>query len=273
MWIGGQPGDSIDATDRGLNYGDGLFETVAVVQGQPKLWQAHMERLQSGCDRLNIPFPGADLLMGEMEKAVPDRGNGVLKIVVTRGPGGRGYRPPETLHPTRIVAFHPAPTYPAACWTEGVTTRICETRLGRNPSLAGMKHLNRLEQVLARQEWCDDSIAEGIMFDTEGRLVSGTMSNIFLVSGGRLTTPSLSRCGVEGVMRRQVLDIATHLGMAVEIRDIPADRLGQADAVFLTNALMGIWPVRQIDNQVFSPDAVPAALREHITQHALPRPT
>ena len=269
MLIDGQPRDSIDACDRGLHYGDGLFETVAVKQGRPLLWPGHMARLRQGCSRLGMAGPDPDVLERDALAEIAGRDQGVLKIILTRGCGGRGYRPPKASRESRILSFHSRPDYPLNNWTLGVKVRNCRTRLGMNPDLAGLKHLNRLEQVLARSEWDDATVAEGLMWNLAGNLVEGTMSNCFLVMGEELLTPSLDQCGVAGVMRQTVLDSARDLGIACKVTDIPATWLARSDALFLTNSLIGIWPVRQLDQRAYSTAAIPAALLERITPLAL----
>jgi len=206
--INGVPYACLSLTDRAIHYGDGLFETVAVRDGRPEFWERHMRRLQQGCARLGIPAPDFGCLVGEMRRLVRHQRRAVLKIIVSRGGGGRGYRPPEEPAPTRILVLYPWPEWPDTHTRDGVTVRICTTRLGRNPRLAGIKHLNRLEQILARREWHDRSIAEGLMLDTAGELVEGTTTNLFLVRKGRVQTPDLSQCGVAGIMREVVMEMA-----------------------------------------------------------------
>jgi len=273
MRIDGELCDRIDARDRGLLYGDGLFETIAVENGEPLLWDRHLERLSDGCRRLGLPAPDADRLQRDAAAEIAQDSSGVLKIIVTRGPGGRGYRPPATPVPTRILAFHPVPEHPASCWRDGIKARMCHIRLGENPALAGLKHLNRLEQVLARAEWTHPGVAEGLMRSASGNLVEGVMSNLFLVEGSQLATPDLTRCGVAGVMRQMVLDLAAELGIPCRVTDVPLQRLQQADALFLTNSLIGIWPVRQVDGLPYAIDRIPVRLRELIALHALVPPS
>jgi 4-amino-4-deoxychorismate lyase len=267
--IDGEPRDSVDANDRGLHYGDGLFETVAVRDAGPLLWAEHMQRLDEGCRRLGMAAPDPETLGREAARAIGDRRRGVLKIILTRGAGGRGYRPAANAVCTRIFAFYPEPDHEPGNWRQGVQVRLCRTRLGLNPSLAGMKHLNRLEQVLARAEWNDESVAEGLMLDPAGNLVEGTMSNLFLVVGGGLLTPALEHAGVAGVMRRKVLEIADELGIPREIGQVSLERLEQADALFLTNSLIGIWPVRRLEQRRLAIEAIPVRLRELVAPHAL----
>ncbi|PZN29855.1 MAG: aminodeoxychorismate lyase [Proteobacteria bacterium] len=235
---------AIALDDRGLNYGDGLFETARVRDGQVPLLEDHLERLRGGCARLGIPMPDADVLRGEIARVIGAARDGVLKIVVTRGAGGRGYRPAADLAPTRIVALHPLPVPDAA---EGIVLRWCTTRLARNPALAGLKTLNRLEQVLAQAEWHESQIAEGLMLDTEGELVSATAANVFIVRQGVLVTPDLRFCGIRGVMRARVLRAAEALGLAVSEEPLWPDDVDAASEVFLTNAVRGIRPVAALE--------------------------
>ncbi len=244
--IDGVPAASLPVTDRAIHYGDGLFETIAVRNGHPEFWVEHMRRLRQGCERLGFAAPDPALLKSEAGQLLNGGETAVLKIVVTRGSGGRGYRPPVRPVPRRILSLHPWPEWPESYAIEGIEARLCSTPLGCNPRLAGIKHLNRLEQVLAREEWDDTEIAEGIMLDGSGRLVEGTMSNLFLVRDGRLLTPDLSRCGVAGIMREKVMERARYLGIGCEIASLEPQDLQRAEAVFLTNTLIGVWPVRRI---------------------------
>lgn len=264
--LNGQPAASINALDRGLQYGDGLFETIAVLGRQPLLWQLHMDRLEDGCRRLGLPPPDAEQLHAECVKANGDEARGVVKILLTRGIGGRGYRVPVPTAPTRLVMAFPWPSYPDDCWTTGAVARLCHTRLSRNPALAGIKHLNRLEQVLARAEWSDDSIAEGLMLDTEEQLVEGTMSNLFLVEGSKLVTPEVRECGVAGVMRSRLLASAAAMGIRCEITAVSLARAKAADALFLTNSIIGLWPVRRFDDRAYAMNTLVERLQQQLRQ-------
>lgn len=232
--------DSLPLTDRGLHYGDGLFETMAVQEGRVRLLDLHLARLARDAARLAIPLPDTAGLAAAIVTAAVEMGEGVLKLILTRGSGGRGYLPPEEPSPSLILQRHP-PVAPEG--QAGVTVRLCDLRLARQPALAGLKHLNRLEQVLARAEWCDPAIAEGLMFDSEGLLVEGVASNVFLVREGRLQTPLLDQCGVAGVMRAHVMQRAAQLGLTVQETHLGLDDLLAAEEVFLTNSLHGIRPV------------------------------
>lgn len=268
MLINGESGDTISAFDRGLQYGDGLFETIAVTAGRPCLWQRHWKRLQLGCERLGIPAPDPQLLYQELLREIGDQDRAVLKIVITRGAGGRGYAPPQDPQATRIVQCFSWPDYPEKAANEGIIVRVCATRLARDPVLAGIKHLNRLSQVLARREWDDPNIAEGLMLDTADRVIEGTMSNLFLLKGEEVWTPDLSLCGVEGIMRGLLLELFRERGIAVRITDIDQAELRQADGLFLANSLIAIWPVRELAGHRFRVDLLDPGLVQEVRKRA-----
>ena len=245
VFVNGREGARVDPADRGLQYGDGLFETLAVRDGQARFVDWHLERLADGARRLALPPPDQERLRALIAGAWP-AGRGVVKLIVTRGVGGRGYRPATGTEPTCIVAGSEWPAWPASAWSEGVCLRWCRTRLSRNPALAGIKHLNRLEQVLARAEWDDERIAEGLMQDDLGQVISGTQSNLFAVIDGQVVTPPVDQCGVAGVMRRALLGWAADQGIPVRERALRMEKLVQASELWLTNALIGAWPVREL---------------------------
>lgn len=268
MLINGDSGATISAFDRGLQYGDGLFETIAIVDAHPCLWERHYQRLQTGGRRLGISIPTAATLFKEIQQEIGSNSKGVTKIIITRGEGTRGYRPDPEIPETRLVHFSPWPDYPSDAGSAGVSVRVCNTRLGSNRALAGIKHLNRLEQVLARREWNDQKIIEGLMLDADDHVIEGTMSNIFMLRDGVIHTPDLSECGIEGVTRSLVLDVAAELGKTVNIRPIGLSELQSADALFLTNSLIAVWPVRDIDGRTFSLDSIDQELISEVHNRA-----
>ena len=254
--------DSLPVGDRGLHYGDGLFETMAVTGGQVRLLPLHMERLALGAARLAFPPLDRQGLAESLQQAAQELGEGVLKLIVTRGCGGRGYLPPELPEPSLVLLRH----LPLdSTGQDGVSVRLCELRLSRQPALAGIKHLNRLEHVLARAEWQDPAIAEGLLRDAKGFLIEGVVSNLFLVQDGRLLTPLLDLCGVVGVMRTHVMQRAAALGLALEERRLRLDDLLAADEVFITNSLHGIRPVLRLSGH----GEWPAGVVTRTLQHAL----
>jgi len=253
MRVNGKDTTHINLQDRGLQYGDGLFETIAVSNGRLEFWQRHMQRLQLGCRRLNIPPPDSQLLLDEARQIVGRRHKAVLKIIITRGEGGRGYRPPAqtSTRPNRIVSLHDWPDYTAANASEGISLRYCSTPLGINPVLAGVKHLNRLEQVMARSEWNDAEIQEGIMLNSWGDVIEGTMSNLFFIKDGMLHSPDLSNCGVAGIMRGVILELARSANIPLKVGCYNRADMDAADELFITNSLIGIWPVQRLEQRSF----------------------
>jgi len=248
IWlVNGVSGGSVSAADRAIHYGDGVFETVAIRDGQPELWPQHINRLRKGCERLGFTAPDSDLLAREAAELFLHQERAVLKIIISRGSGGRGYCAPANPVPSRLLSLHPWPEWPDEYYSRGVQVRICNIRLGCSPQLAGIKHLNRLEQVLARGEWGDPAIAEGLMLDTNDQLVEGTMSNLFMVRNGILLTPDLSQCGVAGIMRETVMEVAQRRGIPCEIGRFALSELEMAEELFLTNSIIGIWPVHRAD--------------------------
>ncbi len=243
MIVNGSSQDTIAINDRGLAYGDGVFETILIHAHKAVLLKAHLHRLESGAGRLKIPLDRLQLEqeIADYSQQFPE--HGVLKVIVTRGVGGRGYRPVNTPHTTRILSLHPLPVYEGDPGRTGIATFICNQRLAIQPSLAGIKHLNRLEQVLASQEWPNESFMEGIMLDTNGNIIEGTRSNIFWTEADSLLTPSLSNCGVAGIMRDYLLG---NIPGASEISECSLDRLLEASEIFICNSVFGIWPVNSI---------------------------
>ena len=243
--VNGKPENRIAVTDRGLQYGDGLFETIAFRHGVAEFIDAHLQRLIAGCKRLNIPFQQLDSLCKELEfiyQSLSDT-DSVIKIIITRGSGGRGYFADKSIEPTRIISTHDYPSYPESNSQTGVTVLLCQHKLPENPALAGLKHLNRLDNVLARNEWDDIDIAEGLMLDQSNNLIEGTMSNVFVVKSEQLITPLLNKSGVEGIMRAQIIAVAKQLGLAFKESTVTFDALKNADEVFICNSVNGIWPV------------------------------
>jgi 4-amino-4-deoxychorismate lyase len=246
VWINGRQSRRLDYSDRGLQYGDGLFETMRVRRRQIRLLPYHLERLAAGCRRLKITLPPAQDLRRELTRVAASRADAVLKLIVTRGPGSRGYRPSGRESGTRIITLEALPPELRAAHPAAVRLRLCATALSVNPSLAGLKTLNRLDSVLARAEWNDARIWEGLMRDVDGNWVCGTMSNLFLRVGSLLITPRLDRCGVAGIMRRWILTNAAALRLRVVEQRIGAADLESAEEIFMTNALVGIRTVRAL---------------------------
>lgn len=243
--INGQAGERLSLFDRSIHYGDGVFETIAVSHGAPLGWDRHLRRLEKGCRVLGIPAPSPSLLKQEADRLIKDQSLAVLKIIISRGEGGRGYQSPRNIKPTRILGLYNWPDYPAENSREGIKAGICATRLGHNPVLAGIKHLNRLEQVLARSEPDTGGFQENIMLDVSDSVIEGTMSNVFIISHNTLMTPDLNACGIEGIVRGLILDQAADWGLKVQVKPLSLEEVKNADAIFFCNSIIGIWPVRE----------------------------
>lgn len=262
--VNGVEGGGISTDDRGLQYGDGLFETMAAANGKVRRLDRHLARLAEGCHRLGMPMPSRDQIESDCARVLEGLGAAVVKLLVTRGPGPRSYVPPAEPTPTRIV-ISTAQQVSEIEAARPLVLRVCETRLGRNPRLAGIKHINRLEQVLAASELREPPVDEGLMRSTDDRLICATAANVFMVRNGRLLTPQISDCGVSGVMREAVLLTAAELGIEVEVGDFTLADLERADELFLTNAVRGIRPVGLVEGvRTFEPGPTILRLREAI---------
>lgn len=268
IMVNGTWDSSIPVMDRAVMYGDGVFRTMRMRQGQVKCWPLQYRKLHTDCQALDILCPAQPVLEQDLQQLARDEPDCVVKIIVSRGEGGRGYSVPAAVLPNRVLLTAPEPQYPMEFWQAGVKLHLCEIRLSHQPRLAGIKHLNRLENVLARMEWDDASIADGLLLDAEGWVIEGTMANIFMRMGQRLVTPELSACGVAGLQRERILKHAPELGLTLEIARFSLPHLLQAEEIFLCNSLIGVWPVCQIGTSTFTPGPT-AKQMQHILEHAI----
>lgn len=252
--INGKFDTSLDSQDRGFQYGDGLFETLAIDDGEIKYWQLHWQRLSEGCERLFLPLPNEIELLAEIENVLLGIGKEIVKIIISRGIATRGYAFDE-ISPTRVVSAYDWPELSSDNEKKGVELFVCKTAIAKQPALAGIKHLNRLENILARHEWQDRTIAEGLMLDTDKNVIEGTMSNIFMVKNKQLHTPDLANCGVNGISRHRIMQKAKEKKIPLLIENLSIEEFKSADEVFICNSLIGIWPVKKIDDQNFNVDA------------------
>lgn len=271
MLVNGVPGNSISIRDRGLLYGDGVFRTLRAINGKALHWDLHYLKLKRDCSALGITCPDEALLCAELDKVLAQHPDGVVKLIVTRGEGARGYTPSADAPHTRIWDFSPLPDYPPEWMTQGIKTHICSLRLSAQPRLACVKHLNRLENVLAAMELNNaqlhgEQVAEGLLLDAEGHLIEGTRSNLFLVSQGQLATPDLSRCGVAGIQRGRVMAWALQHGITLHVRDVGLEEALQADELFIVNSVIGLWPIRELGKRHWSHFPVAAQIRHGLDQ-------
>jgi 4-amino-4-deoxychorismate lyase len=251
--INGKFNGSVSAQDRGFTYGDGVYETCRYANGKIPLWSFHLERLLAGVKHLAIPIEQQILedylntLLNQFNNNQPSaQPNAIVKIIITRGEGGRGYKIPEAASPTYCLSLFPTDELCGETYLNGCDVRICQFRLSRNKTLAGLKHLNRLEQIMARMEW-QDEVDEGLLLDENNNLIEATAANLFLVKNNTLLTPDLSYAGVAGVMRRVIIEkIAPQSTISVVIKNLTLDALASADEVFLCNSVRGIKPVNRV---------------------------
>lgn len=265
--VNGQPEDTVSAVDRGLAYGDGVFRTLRTLGGQPLWWPDQYAKLVADAIALGLERPGEAGLRAEVCR-VAEAGNGVVKIMLTRGAGARGYAPPAGQACTRIVMVVPLPPHARPDAPAEISARWCTLRLARQPRLAGIKHLNRLENVLARAEWDDPAIVEGLLCDDSGAVVGGVMSNILVMKGGELVTPDLSQCGVAGVARARLLRVAVRLGIRTRVSRLSPAAILAADEVMICNSIIGVRRVARLEDVTWQPagwtDTLKTALYEDV---------
>ncbi len=259
--VNGKSDECLTPLDRGFAYGDGVFRTMLVLQGRAVSWQRHYRKLSNDCNTLGIVCPAEDILLSDIAHLCSDNADCVIKIVVTRGESTRGYAVPPLAQPTRIVSRSVIPSYPPQNATQGVNLHLCRLRLSSQPLLAGIKHLNRLENVLARMEWNDPELADGLLQDQLDNVIECTMSNLFVQHGNRLMTPDLGQCGVAGVTRERIMEVATKIGYEVSIANFKLDTLLAADEVIICNSLIGIWQVRQLGEHSWPAGSLAEKLR------------
>ncbi len=263
--VNGEISTLVATTNRGLNFGDGLFETLVVQQGRPRRWQGHMDRLGIGCERLGLTMPPQSILLREVQTVSAGLGNAVVKIVICRGGLSKSYMPPQDEECVRIVSAERFPEGIARLARKGARARICELRLAIQPALGGMNHLNRLEQVLASAELREKGAREGILLDRESHVTCAVGANIFLVSEDRLLTPRLDLCGVRGVVRGHIL---AGFGPRCEQRRVTLDMLQEADELFICNTVKGIVPLTAVDEQEFAIGPVTRELQNWLAEGA-----
>ncbi len=265
--INGVVKDAIDVIDRGFQYGDGLFETMHCTNGQIPLLDDHLKRLANGCQRLGIPTPDESIIRQEIYTLSHNiDSKAVIKLIVTRGSGGKGYRPglAQQCNPNRILIQSEFPDNYANFKNSGISLHFCTIRLSRNRDLAGIKHLNRLEQVLASAERDDEVHHEGLMLDSKNHVIEGTRMNLFIIWDGDLITPDISHSGVAGVLRELVIKQAGELGIKVKICSIDKQDVISAEGVFMTNAIAGILPVTNLGNTSWEIHDMVSQLNSHL---------
>ena len=252
--VNGKISKTIDVRDRSVQYGDGVFETIAVKEKSLKFWKEHYQRLNKGCKVLQIKCPPEIFLKKEINKFLrkTKKEKLVLKIIISRGVGGRGYNPPRNTKPTRILGIYDWPNYPLKNFTKGIQMNICKTRISDQPTLSEIKHLNKLEQIIARLEWQSKAISESIMLDSNDNVIEGTMSNFFGVKENVFYTSTIKFAGIEGIMRGVILKLLKKNKKKYIIKKITLKEFLKFDEIFMCNSIFGIWPVIKISKKNFS---------------------
>lgn len=258
--------DTVDVLDRGLAYGDGIFRTLLLRDGKALAWKRQYAKIAADCLQLGLQAPLQAALEADLRHIAADTPDCVVKIIVTRGSGTRGYAVAGTQLPRTITISSPLPAYPPAYVEQGIDVRVCDLRLAQQPALAGIKHLNRLENVLARSEWNDPQIAEGILLDGADNVIGGTMSNIFIVRNNTLLTPDLSASGIGGVTRERLLAAAPALGLKTRIGTFRLADVYEADAVLVCNSVIGVWQIRALGQYYWQAHPLIRVLRTRLEQ-------
>jgi 4-amino-4-deoxychorismate lyase len=264
--INGSFDQAISVFDRGFSYGDGVFRTMKICNGLPVSWPFHYQKLVADCAAIGIVSPSAELLMADLQKLFEkelfsEDLTQVAKIIITRGEGERGYAPPVITVPTRVVIKSDLPHYAESHYDKGVQLHVCDIRLAAQTKLAGIKHLNRLENVLARMEWREDAIFDGLLLDQSGNVIECTMSNVFVRFGSALLTPDLSQCGVSGITRQRILGLGGVLGLNLGVESLTLEQLLQADEIIICNSLFGAFQVTQINHKTWPQQVLAAKIR------------
>ncbi|HEY1076334.1 MAG TPA: aminodeoxychorismate lyase [Fontimonas sp.] len=245
------------AGSRALHYGDGVFRTVLHAGGRLVDWDRHMVKLAADCAALQLAMPNEAQLLDEARQIVAGSPDAIVKIIVSRAAAARGYRPPGTASERWLIASA-APDLNRAAQRDGICIDWSSVTLAAQPLLAGVKHLNRLEQVLASRDW-PAGIDERLLCDASGQVICGTRSNLFCLTDGRLLTPALNQCGIAGIMRGKLIELAQTLGLDVGIQPLTPAALHAADEVFVCNAVIGIWPVRALGTRQWAAPGVQTA--------------
>ncbi|HHL2562036.1 TPA: aminodeoxychorismate lyase [Yersinia enterocolitica] len=247
FWINGVEQNLISASDRSVQFGDGCFTTARVSLGRVVWLDKHILRLQLAAERLLMPAVNWNALTKEMVEAASHTEDGVLKVIISRGSGGRGYSGSACQHPTRIISLSDYPVHYHSWRERGISLALSPIALARSPLLAGVKHLNRLEQVLIRAHLEQTAADEALVLDTEGMLVECCAANLFWRKGEEIFTPDLGQSGVDGIMRQRIISCLATQGRQVTIVAQPVDVLADADEVIVCNALMPLLPVNRIE--------------------------
>jgi 4-amino-4-deoxychorismate lyase len=261
--VNGRIDAQVSPLDRGFAYGDGVFRTMRMTHGRVVSWDIHYNKLVEDCNRLAIVCPSSELLAADIQRLNEDmQSDAVIKLIVTRGEGTRGYALPALAQPNRVVIKSAYPQYPESNFSLGVSLYLCQLRLGHQPQLAGIKHLNRLENILARMEWNTATHADGVLQDIDGNIIECTAGNLFMRHGKDLVTPDISQCGVAGITRQRILELSPGLGLNARIGRISMTEMMAADELLVCNSLYGAWQVIDFNRKQWPSQPLASTIRE-----------
>ncbi len=260
--IDGKKQSKASIFNRNTQFGDGLFETCLVENKKLLFWSNHFERMKLGCDRLKISMIDETLWLSDIKKAfsLMKIDNCIVKLVLSRGESLRGYSYKDNIRPIRITIVSELKKNNQ---DKRFSLEFCNSGYNSNPKLAGIKHCNRLEQVIAR---AGIKVDDGIMLDENENVVSVTQGNIFCIQGNRLITPNLDKCGIEGTRRAVILKIAVDLGFDINIKNLSVAELLRSDEVFISNSIQGVGPVNQIEDFVYSKHKITEIISETLKE-------
>jgi len=264
VWVNGKQDCQIDPLERGLAYGDGLFATMRFSGGKILFLKAHMQRLEQGAKRLGFDWCGSDALIARINQIAMTRGEGCIKLLLGRGVGGRGYAAPADASITEIVSVHAIPTHYSQWQSGGISLKSSDVKLAHQPLLAGIKHLNRLEQVLIKSKSLPSGFEDWLVMDQQRNVIESSMANLFLVDGNKVITPSIALAGVAGVMREQVIYALIDLGFDLHINEVSYLQLSQFEHGFITNSLFGLVDINRIDDFTYERSSFTASIRDSL---------
>lgn len=239
----------VSVNDRGFMYGDGLFETLPVVNGRPFRLMPHLERLIRGADFLKIKSPFTPDQLQDFGRQLIEKNqmpDAILRVVLTRGPGERGYTPRPGGHPTVAMTLHPVPTLERLVRWKLVTASY---RILATDPLASFKTLNKLTHIMARMEALEKGADEALLLNTNGAVAETASGNLFWVSRNRVCTVPAGRGGLPGITRAVVLEICQALGLPTDQRIIKPEALRKAKGIFITQSVFGIVPITTLDGE------------------------
>lgn len=256
VWVNHVENGLISPFDRGVAYGDGVFATMRTASSDMPagilFLDGHISRLLQSCERLSIKWHPSDLLIQQLILLAQQYPQHCIKLLLTRGVGGRGYQAPLSANVTEVVSVHPIPEHYLDWQQSGISLASSPICLGRQPLLAGIKHLNRLEQVLIKSQPLHSTHQDWLVFDCDGNVIESSMANIFVVKNGHVFTPAITHAGVSGVMRETLIDTLLCQGLSVMATQLTLGDIQAADNIFITNSLFGIVDVTAIDDFQFS---------------------